>query len=92
MPLRAVQDKNSIHAYEFNSGEWAELKKSCHLLDLKMPCCGNMAIPKTSSLGTHFFAHNRRGNCTSAPESPEHLRCKQLIAEAALATGWTVVT
>lgn len=92
MPLRAIQDTKSIHAFDFNSIEWAKLKTSCDLLNLKMPCCGNMAIPKTSSLGTPFFAHNRRGNCTSAPESPEHLRCKQIIAEAALASGWTAVT
>ena len=37
-----------------------------------MPCCEADAIPKTSRRGTAFFAHARKGDCTTAPESDEH--------------------
>ena len=57
-----------------------------------MPCCGVAAVPKTSTRGTYFFAHARRGECTTADESPEHLYCKSLIAKAAMDAGWTVTT
>ena len=57
-----------------------------------MPCCASSAIPKTSQHGTQFFAHSRVENCTGTAESAEHLYCKTLIAQAALAAGWTVVT
>ncbi|MCW5640977.1 MAG: hypothetical protein KIT63_02630 [Rhodoferax sp.] len=50
------------------------------------------AVPKTSPLGTLFFAHARRGECKTAPESAEHIYCKNLIALAAKAAGWTVTT
>lgn len=57
-----------------------------------MPCCGVPAIPKTSLRGTFFFAHARRGECSTADESPEHLYCKSIIAKAALDAGWQVTT
>lgn len=57
-----------------------------------MPCCGVEAIPKTSTRGNYFFAHARRGECTTAPESSEHIYCKTLIARAALDSGWIVTT
>jgi competence CoiA-like predicted nuclease len=55
-----------------------------------MPCCHVAAVPKTSTLGNYFFAHARRGECTTAPESAEHLYCKTLMAKAAASAGWTV--
>ncbi len=57
-----------------------------------MHCCSKPAIPKTSRLGTFFFAHQRKGDCVSVPESAEHLYCKHLIAQAAMTAGWTVST
>lgn len=92
MPLRAVCNTKNLHAFDFDATEWGNLKQEYRSLGLLMPCCGSSAIPKTSSLGTHFFAHSRIGNCTSAPETPEHLYCKQLIAKAAKDAGWTAVT
>ncbi|MBF4069172.1 hypothetical protein ISJ33_23825 [Burkholderia pseudomallei] len=59
---------------------------------IKMPCCGRAAIPKTSKRGNYFFAHAVRGDCTSAPESQDHIFLKSLIAKAAKSAGWTVVT
>lgn len=72
--------------------QWAELKRTYRGLNLHMPCCGVGAIPKTSTLGNYFFAHARRGECATAPESAEHLYCKTLIARAAVEAGWTVTT
>jgi hypothetical protein len=72
--------------------QWASLKASHRGLNLRMPCCAITAIPKTSSRGTYFFAHKRRGECATADESPEHLYCKSLVAKAALDAGWMVTT
>lgn len=57
-----------------------------------MPCCESLAIPKTSKLGNHFFSHSRRADCTSAPETTEHIFLKTLIAKAASKAGWSVTT
>lgn len=92
MPLRAVRDTGNVHAFDFDAPQWAEFKKSYRSMGLRVPCCGVDAIPKTSSLGNHFFAHARRGDCATAPESAEHLYCKQLVAQAAQTAGWTVTT
>lgn len=92
MPLRTVSDARNIHAFEFDASQWAELKKSYRSMSLRIPCCGVDAIPKTSRLGNHFFAHARRGDCTTAPESAEHIYCKQLVAQAAQRAGWAVTT
>ncbi len=92
MPLRAVRDTANIHAFEFNDAQWAELKAAYRSWGLHMPCCDCAAIPKTSSRGNNFFAHARKGECTTALERPEHLYCKQLIAQAAQSAGWTVIT
>lgn len=92
MPLRAVSNTSNVHAFKFDGLQWAELKVTYRTMNLRMPCCDSQAIPKTSSLGNNFFAHARKGNCTSAPESAEHLYCKQLVAQAALRVGWSVHT
>lgn len=92
MPLRAISDSGDIHAYQLSDLDWAGLKSSYRSMGIRMPCCGSAAIPKTSSLGNNFFAHYRKGECTSAPESAEHLYCKQIIARAALNAGWDVTT
>ena len=82
MPLRAITNKETIHAYNLSPKEWIQLKEERKKLKLTMPCCDNKAIPKTSNLGTQFFAHSRRGGCTSKPESKEHLLAKTIIAKA----------
>lgn len=57
MPLRSVSDAGNAHAFEFNAPQWAELKKSYRSMGLRAHSCGVDAIPKTSTLGNHFFAH-----------------------------------
>lgn len=88
MPLRASLDGRDIHSYRCNEDTWKDLKKC----SLTMPCCGMRAIPKTSKLGNYFFAHHRKGACTSATEGPEHIFLKSLIAKSADANGYEVST
>lgn len=90
MPLRAVSDHGDVHAFAFDDERWAELKATYRSMNVRMPCCGVGATPKTSTKGNYFFAHARRGECATAPESAEHIHCKTLIAKAALSAGWTV--
>ena len=71
------------------SVEWAELKASYRASGLVMSC-GQAGIPKTSSLGTQFFAHAPGSDCQAhegGPESPEHLATKAAVARAAREIG-----
>lgn len=57
-----------------------------------MKCCDSRVVLKKSKLGTKFFAHTRRGECASAPESAEHLLAKELIAKAVQSVNWVALT
>jgi hypothetical protein len=92
VPLRAQIDGNDINAFDYDSAAWTVLKATYKTSNLQMPCCQNSAIPKTSKLGNLFFAHARRGECAFAAESAEHIYLKTLVAKAAQACGWLVVT
>lgn len=94
MPIRAGSDQGDVHAFAMNAEQWQDLKArhKARGTSLWMPCCHVPAVPKTSPRGTFFFAHARRGECTTADESPEHLYCKSLIAQAAMDAGWKVTT
>lgn len=93
MPLRAKMNGSDVFAFDYSKESWEELKNAQKRTQLTMPCCGQRAIPKSSSLGSFFFAHYRKPeNCDSQPESKEHIFLKGLIAKAAKSTGWDVVT
>ncbi|MCY4403136.1 MAG: competence protein CoiA family protein [Candidatus Poribacteria bacterium] len=92
MPLRAKLNSKDVYAYEFNENSWNELKATYKKQTLMMSCCDNKAIPKVSKLNNYFFAHARRGLCTSAPETFEHIFLKTLIAKIASSLGWNVMT
>lgn len=92
MPLRVVSEAQQLHSFDFNEDQWRELKATYRSRGLRIPCCGARAIPKTSVLGTQFFAHARKGDCSTAPESQEHLFCKAIVALAAQSAGWKVTT
>ena len=92
MPLRALKDGQTIHSYNFSETEWRQLKEDKKNFTLLMPCCQNRAILKTSKLGTQFFAHSKRGDCTSQAESKEHLLAKTIIAQTCQDFGWEVTT
>lgn len=92
MPLRCVNIQGeNVFSFQFDENDWNALKvenKSLH--HLHMQCCPTNAVLKTSKLGTRFFAHSKRGECTSAPESAEHLLAKLHIIEAIHGTDWIV--
>jgi len=93
MPLRAELGSKVLESYKLSIEEWKELKDSDERRLLTLPCCGNRAVIKNSSLGTQFFAHFRKSeDCISAPESKEHLRLKAIVAAAAASAGWDVTT
>jgi hypothetical protein len=92
MPLRAQIEGRNVDAFAFDDASWAVLKKTYKADKLCMPCCGNNAIPKTSKLNNFFFAHARRGEGASAPETAEHIYLKTQMARAAQNCGWSVVT
>ncbi|MEZ9782336.1 hypothetical protein AB4292_17250 [Vibrio cyclitrophicus] len=92
MPLRAVFDGVQLQAFDLDYDEWCQLKDTYKSYSLTMGCCGHKAIPKTSKLGTQYFAHARRGECSSAPETADHLKLKTIVAQAASKAGWNVIT
>lgn len=88
MPLRAKLNKRDIFSFNYDETSWENLRNKSVYMD----CCENRAVLKKSKLGTLFFSHYRKGNCTSAPESAEHIYLKNLISKIALQFGWNVVT
>lgn len=90
MPLKCVLDGEPCFSFTYTTNAWEALKASRNTREMLMPCCGSKAIPKTSPLGTQFFAHTRRGECDSGQETREHLLAKYLIARGAHAAGWSV--
>lgn len=94
MPLRCVDEAGyHIHSFALDTEQWTLLKaKNRANKHLSMPCCSRGVVLKTSPLGTRFFAHSRRGDCASKPESAEHLMLKSQVAMAIAAAGWEVAT
>lgn len=92
MPIRARLNGEDIFSFNMDANSWNALKATYKNYSLLMPCCNNKAIPKVSKLKNYFFAHNRIGPCSSAPETPEHIFLKTLIAKQAASAGWNVVT
>jgi competence protein CoiA len=93
MPLKCLQDGNSVYAFDFSGADWEALKEQNRKLrHLQMSCCGARATPKTSKLGTQFFAHAKVDGCATPAETAEHLLAKVMVAEAVKAAGWQVDT
>ena len=94
MPLRCKDiNGNDIHSLACSDSAWSTLVDRNRLdHHLVMPCCGQHVVPKTSHRGIRFFAHWRRGNCTSAPETEVHLYLKARAYRAALICGWEATT
>jgi len=92
MPLRAKLNKQDVYAFNYEKDSWNKLKETYKKQELLMPCCNRKAVPKTSKLGTYFFAHAKKDDCLSGIESDEHLSLKNLIAKVALSFGWDVIT
>ncbi|MGA3229804.1 MAG: competence protein CoiA family protein [Candidatus Binatus sp.] len=92
MPLSCLRDGDLLASFQLSDDEWTGLRANYRNMHLSMRCCSRAAIPKVSSLGTRFFAHRSRGACQTAPESPEHLKAKFVIAQSARAVGWRAST
>lgn len=93
MPLRCLSNDADVLAFELSPEEWENLRKeNSQNHHLRLPCCNSRVVLKTSRLGTQFFSHARKGDCTSASETPEHLLAKSLVADAAKQAGWSVIT
>lgn len=93
MPLKCLRGEDEVYAFSIETDEaWDALRKTnASAKDLRMPCCGAAVVLRTSKLGTRHFAHARRGPCTTAPESAEHLLAKMAIIEGIRMAGWTAM-
>ena len=90
MPLKCHRDDQPLMAFDFESDDaWEALRReNAAAKHLRMPCCGAGVTLKTSKLGTKHFAHARRGPCSTAPESAEHLLAKRLIVDGVRRAEW----
>lgn len=93
MPLKCLSPQGEEYAFRHSVESWGDLKSAnAAKKHLQMSCCGAGVVLKRSKRGTLFFAHARRGPCTTAPESAEHLLAKDIIARAVEAAGWNART
>ena len=93
MPLKCFRDDEAIFAFDTESdAAWQKLRnENAANHSLKMPCCGAGVTLRTSKLGTKHFAHTRRGPCSTAPETAEHLLAKRMIIEGIRRTDWAAL-
>lgn len=94
MPLRATLNNDDVLAPYLDDAAWASLKQGVkqEQLDLRLPCCGQVAYLRTSKQGVKHFVHKERDNCTSAPETWQHLKVKQEIVLACRTAGFSAIT
>lgn len=93
MPLKCFSGELELFAFQFNNENWELLREQNRKSkNLRMPCCSSGVVLKQSKLMTRFFAHARKGPCTTQPETPEHLLAKAEIAKAIEAAGWIATT
>lgn len=93
MPLKCLRGAEEIYAFDVESEDaWEELRKgNAESKDLRMPCCGAGVVLRKSKLGTRHFAHARRGPCSTAPETAEHLLAKMAVVEGIRRTAWAAM-
>jgi len=90
MPISAAVGETRIESWTVSAADWLALKASYRKSGVIMSC-GQDGIPKTSRLGTQFFAHRPNSECAAhdgAPETAIHLRAKAAVAQAAQEVGW----
>lgn len=90
MPLSATYRGERVESWSMSEDEWTQLKTGYRAAGLTM-MCGQQGVPKTSKLGTRFFAHKPGTDCLlheGGPESQEHLATKAVVARAAREIGW----
>ena len=95
MPLRAIVDGKNITTPFLSDEEWQELKSAVKTqnMDVILPCCNQKGYLRTSSRGMPHFVHYRKSdNCTSKPETWQHLKAKAEVVRACRAAGWDALT
>lgn len=94
MPLRCLDGAGqSIRSFDYSDHGWQGLaRENRRDRHLRMPCCASQVVLKTSPRGIKFFAHKALGECTTAPETEEHLHLKRMAVTAARANGWMADT
>jgi len=94
MPLKCLRDAEPLYSFDFEAdADWETLRKAnASSAPLRMPCCGAGVVLRTSKLGTKHFSHARRGPCSTAPESAQHLLAKRAIIDGVRRTVWKADT
>lgn len=95
MPLRVIDGDSGepIHSWELDDRAWELLaERNRQRRHLSMPCCHAHVVLRRSIHGTQHFVHKKRGPCTTAPESAEHIELKLIVARTAQQCGWTAAT
>lgn len=94
MPLRAIISNEDVLLPLLNDQEWELLKSrvKSENLEVRLPCCGNIAYLRASKHGFHHFVHKDRDVCTTAPETWQHLKAKSEIVLACRSAGYQAIT
>lgn len=95
MPLRAVVTDETIIAPFLSDDEWQHLRLRVkqQKLEVILPCCNQLGYLRTSSRGLAHFVHRTKSDdCTSQPETWQHLKAKAEIARACREAGWEAIT
>lgn len=90
MPLHAIIAGKSVLAFELSPLDWRMLRdrlRADRSLG-RLPCCNAPVVAKTSKLGTQFFAHYVRSECTAVNETEAHRVAKRAVYEGCLDAGW----
>jgi hypothetical protein len=93
MPLSATFRDERLESWSMTTEEWTHLKRDYRATGLTM-ACGQAGVPKTSRLGSQFFAHKAGADCQlheGGPESAVHLATKAAVARAAREIGWEAI-
>lgn len=94
MPLKCFREHEPIFAFDVETeSAWDDLRReNASERNLRLPCCDSGVTLRASKLGTKHFAHARRGACSTAPETAEHLLAKRIVVEGIRQAGWTPAT
>jgi competence CoiA-like predicted nuclease len=92
MPLKANFSGAPVIASLLDDPTWHSLRDrgNTRFGSLRLSCCGEIAYPRVSKLGTRHFAHRIKGGCESKPETAEHLFIKSELALGCHDAGYQV--
>ena len=90
MPLKAIIDGEPVIGALMDQDAWKQLGDGRRegKIEIRLPCCNHLAIPRTSKLGTQHFYHRPNSDCNRRPESLEHLLLKEKLLRGSITAGW----